>query len=136
MLRPNNRFALPAKAGTHFSATGMLVRGSRLAPGMRLGEPPGRSGSSAADAGDELGQGHDADAVAEIAKPFIRPAGSGEQRKQRVEGIGDAGDVEPLGERGVEPRALEIAADVKRVETRDAADNADIAGIGAGAAVR
>ena len=57
---------------------------------------------------------------------------AGEPREQRIERVGDAGDVEPVGERLVEPGAREIAADIERVEARHPADNADIAAIRAG----
>src|SRR6516225_3843475 len=74
--------------------------------------------------------------MAEIAEALARNARRCEQREQRIERVGDPGDVETLGDHGVEAGAFKIAADVKRVETRQAADDADIAIIGPGAAVR
>src|SRR5271166_2183229 len=85
---------------------------------------------------DDLLQGGDADAVTEIAEALARAARAGEQREQRVECLGEAGNVEPLGDRLVEPSALEIAADIERVVPRHPADNADVAAVGPGAAVR
>ena len=68
--------------------------------------------------------------------PSPPAARAANQREQRVERVGDAGDVEPVGERLVEPGAREIAADIERVKARHPADDADIAAIGPGAAVR
>src|SRR5271163_4268933 len=94
------------------------------------------SGGPLTAALDYLLQGGNAGAVAEIAEALARGTRAGEQREQRVERVGEAGDVEPLGDRLVEPSALEIAADIERVEPRHPADNADVAAVGPGAAVR
>ena len=86
--------------------------------------------------GERMLQGGRADAVAEIAKALAVGASGGEEREERVEHFGDPVQRHLVGERLVEPGALEIAADKERVEARHAADDADIAGIGPGAAVR
>src|SRR2546421_9877643 len=74
--------------------------------------------------------------MAEIAEAFAAHSRGGPQREQRIERLGQPGDVEPLGNRLVQAGAFEIAPDIERIRSRDAADDADIAGIGPGAAVR
>ena len=74
--------------------------------------------------------------MTEIAKAFLADARGGPQREQRIERLGEAGDVEPFGDDLVEPRAFEIAADIERVIAGHAADDADIAGIRSRATVR
>src|SRR5580704_10334607 len=81
-----------------------LKSGSRLSLGRRFGE----LGGALADAADHLLQGRDADAVAEIAEPLAGGPRSGPQREQGIERVGDAGDVEPLGDRLVEPGSLKV----------------------------
>src|SRR5438067_2590149 len=105
-------------------------RGSGPASGLR------RSGSLAAAALDDLPQRFEADAMAEIAEAFAAYSRGGPQREQRVEHLGQPGDVEALGNRFVQAGAFEIAADIERIISRHAADDADIAGIGPGAAIR
>ena len=87
-------------------------------------------------AGDHLLQGGDADPVAEIAEPLAGRARCGVEREERVEHVGDFVEADAVGDRLVEPSPFEIAADIERIEPRDAPDDADIAGIGPGAAVR
>src|SRR5580698_1545580 len=53
-------------------------------------------------------QPRDADPVAEIAKSLAVAARRGEQRKKRVEHIGDLAEPDALGNHLVEPGALEI----------------------------
>src|SRR6266516_3402765 len=84
---------------------------------------------------DDVAQRVEAQAVPEIAEPLAGGARRGEAGEQRVEHIGDTGDAEPLGDRLVEPGARESAADIKRIRSRDPPDDADIAGIGPGAAI-
>src|SRR4051794_38224586 len=85
-----------------------------------------------AEAGDHLLQRGDADPVAEIAKALSGNARGRPEREQRVERIGEAGDVEPLGDDLVEPGALEIAADIQRIKAGHPTDDADIAAISPG----
>ena len=73
--------------------------------------------------------------MAEIAKP-LSGAGGGEQREERIERVGEPRDVDPVGHCLVQPGAFEIAADIERIRARHPADDADVAAIGAGAAVR
>src|SRR5437764_10804670 len=74
--------------------------------------------------------------MAEIAEAFVGGPRRGPQREQRIERVGDAGDVEPLGDHLVEPAAIKVTADIERIEAGDPPDDADIAGIGPGAAIR
>ena len=75
------------------------------------------------------------DAVAEIAKTLARVAVGGIEREQRVERLADGTERHLVDECHVEPRAFEIAADKQRVIAGHAADDADVAGIGPGAAI-
>src|ERR1044071_2234785 len=94
------------------------------------------SGGLAAAALNDLPQRFDADAVTEIAKTFLADARGGPQREERIERLGEPGDVEPFGDQLVEPGPFEIAADIERIISGHAADDADIAGIGPRAAIR
>src|ERR1043165_2721909 len=94
------------------------------------------SGGLAAAALDDVAQCGDADAVTEIAKAFLADARGGPQCEERVERLGEPGNVDPFGNELVEPGPLEIAADIERIISGYAADDADIAGIGLRAAVR
>src|ERR1043166_9838921 len=60
----------------------------------------------------------------------------GPQGEGGVGRLGEPGSVEPFGNQLVEPGPLEIAADIERIISGYAADDADIAGIGPRAAVR
>src|SRR5712692_3010254 len=71
-----------------------------------------------------------ADAVTEVTEPFARLASAGELREERIERVGDAAFGELLDEVDAEPRAFEVTPDIESEETRHAADEADIAGIG------
>src|SRR6516165_3199156 len=86
--------------------------------------------------GERLSQFVAAEAMAEIAETFLGKACLGEQSKQRVESVGDAGNIEPFGDQAVEAGAFEIAGDIERVQPRHAADDADIAAVRPGATVR
>src|SRR5207244_9281332 len=104
-------------------------------PGTSPGMTDWIGSGGLAHAGDDLRQGGGADAVAEIAEPLAGQPRRRPPREERVERLGEALDVEALGNRGVEASALEIAADIERIEPRHAADDADVAAIGPGAAV-
>src|SRR6185437_11164952 len=76
-----------------------------------------------------------ADPVTEIAEAFAGAALGGEDGEELAELLRHLGIRHAVDQQGVEARALEITADEKRVEAGHAADDADIAGIGAGAAI-
>ncbi len=86
--------------------------------------------------GEGLLQGGHADAMAEIAEPFAFGAGGSVEREERIEHLGDPVQRNLVGERLIEPGAREIAADEQGVEPWHAADDADVAGVRACAAVR
>src|SRR5579885_2400803 len=127
--RPGPRASGPPLVG---GVAGLAAR----RPGPRASGPPlvGGVAGLAARRGDDLAQFGDAEAVAEIAEAFARLAPLGEQAEQRRQRIGDVVEREPFGDRLVQPGAGEIAADIDRVRAGQPADDADIAGIGPGAA--
>ena len=96
-----------------------------------------RSGRSAAARRDLLAQGGDADAVAEIAEAFARPPLA---RRTRANSGSSASAMPAMSSRSasgwLSRVPCEIAADIERIEARHPADDADIAAIGPGAAVR
>src|SRR5579883_1240129 len=73
--------------------------------------------------------------MAEIAEAFMRQALGRKQREERLERLRDFRFGDPVEQAEIEARTLEVAAYVEGVEPGHAADDADVAGIGARAAV-
>src|SRR5580700_9806850 len=113
------------------------MRTGPVKPGrFRLCRSVGRVLDLTARQDDDFAQFCDAITLAEIAKALVLCAPRRVDREERVEHVRNLVEADALGDNLVEPRPLKIAADINRIEAGDAADDADIARVRPGTAIR